>query len=381
MQIWKSMLLHLGIFTKKFKPEELDEYRYNHNINNSITTSTSINRDKYLSMRPDKVYKLSKNINSEIENLKKQAKEFEDVFDRGFAKMGTTNAIGYTIDEKLLITSKENLKYIHQTIRLKEQELKDIELSGATKTRDYIQYADVKSREEKAVDFIENNLYHDKAKGFFKNILNMDVVKSSILKICNSRLCNLQKDAATLENKFKLDYANYNYNDYDVNQSLDIKLSSYLEHNSLIDTHTHALNNPDGLHRMLYKEEDLEFHKEELSKSINAKELFEAREESFSRASKNSIAQKIKKKIHELKKEKDFNKHNQYSSPKEQIDAIINRIERNKNDAKENSNRISGLSMEANNRVNELLRQAEAKECYNGNATVNYEYENDDLSI
>ena len=96
---------------------------------------------------------------------------------------------------------------------------------------------------------------------------------------------------------------------------------------------------------------------------------------------KNSIAQKIKKKIHELKKEKDFNKHNQYSSPKEQIDAIINRIERNKNDVKENSNRISGLSMEANNRVNELLRQAEAKECYNGNATVNYEYENDDLSI
>ena len=159
MQIWKSMLLHLGIFTKKFKPEELDEYRYNHNINNSITTSTSINRDKYLSMRPDKVYKLSKNINSEIENLKKQAKEFEDVFDRGFAKMGTTNAIGYTIDEKLLITSKENLKYIHQTIRLKEQELKDIELSGATKTRDYIQYADVKSREEKAVDFIENNFF------------------------------------------------------------------------------------------------------------------------------------------------------------------------------------------------------------------------------
>lgn len=174
-------------------------------------------------------------------------------------------------------------------------------------------------------------------------------------------------------------------------------------------------------------EEDIERHREKLVDCYEKKDTFNSRLWNFDKVTHDSISKKLKNKLHELMHKKqlkgyedidinnivktkgtysylrnddkekeeqnsldeDFtpkeDKRNKeevvYSSAKEQINAIINRIKGDKNNTKENSNRISSLSVEANNRINQLLQEAEAKEAPNSIKTVDYEYDNDDLSI
>lgn len=410
---------------KKFDKEALKYVRFNHETDFIDSIDIDTNVDKYLAMTPDRVYSLNKGIREEIKKLKKQESEFQEAFNFGVDNLGSKSMLGYTIDNNVLNSSKENFKYIKQTIALKEQELKAIELSGVTKTPNYKKYAALKSKEEKVVSFVENFNLDGKFESRFEHIPAIMKLKDMIYNVCGSRLCDLQRQVATMESSFDQYYRGGYSHEY--SESYGVRYSEYLSNKNEIARCENVLEAEDSLLGIYMTEEDIERHREKLVDCYEKKDTFNSRLWNFDKVTHDSISKKLKNKLHELMHKKqlkgyedidinnivktkgtysylrnddkekeeqnsldeDFtpkeDKRNKeevvYSSAKEQINAIINRIKGDKNNAKENSNRISSLSVEANNRINQLLQEAEAKEAPNSIKTVDYEYDNDDLSI
>ena len=410
---------------KKFDKEALKYVRFNHETDFIDSIDIDTNIDKYLAMTPDKVYLLNKGIYEEIEKLKKQEREFQEAFSFGVENLGSKSMLGYSIDDNVLNSSKENLKYIKQSIEIKEQELKAIELSGVTKSPNYKKYAALKKKEEKVVSFVEDFNLDGKFESRFENIPAIMKLKNMVYNVCGSRLCDLQSKVAMMESNFEQYYQGGYSHEY--SESYGVRYSEYLSNQNEIDRCKNVLEAESSLLGIYMTEEDIERNREKLADCYDKKDTFNSRLWNFDKVTQDSISSKLKNKLHDLMRKKqlkgyeeiDINsiiktkstyghlrnndKENEqknssdksftpredkksseevvYSSPKEQINAIINRIKGTKNNEKENSNMINGLSAEANARINELLQNIEAKEAQNNTKTVDYEYDNDELSI